>query len=424
MGLIEEFITRYRREYDFYDQTARLVAQTLDSNLQAAGIRSMVTSRAKSPARLEDKVRQRARTKTYTTLEDISADIVDLAGVRVALYFPGERDQVDKIVRQFFVLLENPKVFPDSSSKPTPTYTKRFSGYWATHYRIQLNKSSLSAAQQRYADARVEIQVASVLMHAWSEVEHDLVYKPFEGALSDEEYAILDELNGLVIAGEIALERLQKAGEARVAGSEREFANHFDLASHLLSRIALAAQGPVAETALGRVDLLFELLKRLNLLTPEQLKPYIEAVHHDTERRPIAEQIIDRLLAEEESRYKLYEEIRAARPLSTRVEEVIEPSAAELHGAIGHLLSEWARLERVVRDMYPSPDQRRGVVPTAKMMERFVPDVREFERIRRMRNGVVHGMESVDPVDLHDAAARLHDIIEGVVRRMQQEPPA
>jgi hypothetical protein len=33
MSLIEEFIARFRREYDYYDQAARLVAQTLDSNL-------------------------------------------------------------------------------------------------------------------------------------------------------------------------------------------------------------------------------------------------------------------------------------------------------------------------------------------------------------------------------------------------------
>ena len=77
MGLIEEFIARYRREFDYYDQTARLIAQALDSNPQAAGIRSMVTSRAKSPARLEAKVRRRARPKTYAIPEDISADIVD-----------------------------------------------------------------------------------------------------------------------------------------------------------------------------------------------------------------------------------------------------------------------------------------------------------------------------------------------------------
>jgi ppGpp synthetase/RelA/SpoT-type nucleotidyltranferase len=212
LGLIEEFIARYRREFDYYDQTARLVAQTLDANLQSAGIRSMVTSRAKSHTRLEAKVRQRARTKTYTTLEEISADVVDLAGARVALYFPGERDQVDRLVKQLFSLLEPPKEFPTNAKT---TYKKRFSGYWATHYRVQFKESSLGAAQQRYTEARVEIQVASVLMHAWSEVEHDLVYKPFEGTLSDEEYAILDELNGLVMAGEIALERLQRAGEVR-----------------------------------------------------------------------------------------------------------------------------------------------------------------------------------------------------------------
>jgi ppGpp synthetase/RelA/SpoT-type nucleotidyltranferase len=125
MGLIEEFIARYRREFDYYDQTARLIAQALDSNLQAAGIRSMVTSRAKSPARLEAKVRQRARTKTYATLEDISADIVDLAGARVALYFPGERDQVDRLVRQLFTLLEPAAIcrgdLPPFLASPTPS---------------------------------------------------------------------------------------------------------------------------------------------------------------------------------------------------------------------------------------------------------------------------------------------------------------
>lgn len=68
----------------------------------------------------------------------------------------------------------------------------------------------LSEAEKRYAVARVEVQVASVLMHAWSEVEHDLVYKPLQGGLSTEEYAILDELNGLVMAGEIALESVIK----------------------------------------------------------------------------------------------------------------------------------------------------------------------------------------------------------------------
>ena len=119
------------------------------------------------------------------------------AGVRVALYFPGERDEVDKLVKELLVRLEPPKQFP---AGPRVGYSKRFAGYCATHYRVQLRDSSLSEAQKRYAEARVEYQVASVLMHAWAEVEHDLAYKPLEGRLSVEEYAILDELNGLVMA--------------------------------------------------------------------------------------------------------------------------------------------------------------------------------------------------------------------------------
>ena len=64
-----------------------------------------------------------------------------------------------------------------------------------------MREESLDRSQKKYTTARIEIQVASVLMHAWSEVEHDLVYKPLQGTLSDEELAILDELNGLVLAG-------------------------------------------------------------------------------------------------------------------------------------------------------------------------------------------------------------------------------
>lgn len=93
-------------------------------------------------------------------------------------------------------------------------------------------------------------------MHAWAEVEHDLVYKPLQGKLSEEEYSILDELNGLVLAGEIALERLQRAGERRVATSGRLFDNHYDLAAYLLNRAAPLLTGANPEAIIGRVDVL------------------------------------------------------------------------------------------------------------------------------------------------------------------------
>jgi ppGpp synthetase/RelA/SpoT-type nucleotidyltranferase len=179
----------------------------------------MVTARGKSISRLEAKCRQReGRRGGYSSIEEIVDDIVDLAGVRVALYFPAERDQVDGLITRLFKQVSPRKDFP-ASSEPI-RHGKRFSGYSASHYRVQLKEEELSDSEKRYATARIEVQVASVLMHAWAEVEHDLVYKPLAGDLSEEEYAILDQLNGLVIAGEIGLETLQKAGEAAWAAAE------------------------------------------------------------------------------------------------------------------------------------------------------------------------------------------------------------
>jgi ppGpp synthetase/RelA/SpoT-type nucleotidyltranferase len=422
MGLVEDFIARYRKEFDFYDQAARLVAQGLDINLQAAGIRSIVTSRAKSVVRLEAKVRQRLGEKAYASVDDIYNDIVDLAGARVALYFPGERQQVDTLVKNLFNLTAPPKEFPTQSSPPMPpTYDKRFSGYWATHYRVQLREGSLSDAQKRYAEARVEIQVASVLMHAWAEVEHDLVYKPLQGNLSQDEYAILDELNGLVIAGEIALERLQRAGEARVASTGRPFSNHYELATYLLTQASEIIKDPLGDNALGRVDLLFDLLKRLNLATPEQLAPYVAALHADVERRPIAEQIVDQLLSEDETRYKVYEEIRQSRfaaSAATQAEEAVA-AAPDVHEAIGFFLSEWVRFEKWMREATQSRglSDSRTFIPSTRVLEKlgvFDAATRaEIERIRRMRNNLVHGIEVPNPADLRDAGERLHAIVEG-----------
>ena len=255
----------------------RLVSEQLESRLQATGIRSIVTYRAKRPDRLDEKLVKRAtvRAHGYQTIEEIYLDIVDLAGVRVALYFPADREKVSNIIQSNFAVLKEPKVFPDPSDSPPEftsiteeKYQKRFTGYWATHFLVRLQEASLGDPQKRYAEARVEIQVASVLMHAWSEVEHDLIYKPLQGPLSLEEYAILDELNGMVQSGEIALEQLQRAAEIRVARHDNKFSNHYDLAGYLFEKTKNRRAG-AEEPVMGRVDVLFDLLQELGIDSPD-----------------------------------------------------------------------------------------------------------------------------------------------------------
>lgn len=421
MGLVEDFIIRYRREYDFYDQAARLARQMLDGRLQAAGVRSIVTSRAKSVVRLGPKVTDRATRKNYQTVADIYEDIVDLAGVRVALYFPGHRSEVDAIVRQLFVVDEPIKNFPEAGA--APKYKKRFAGYSATHYRVRLRETSLSESETRYAEARIEIQVASVLMHAWSEVEHDLVYKPLQGQLSLDEYEILDELNGLVMAGEIALERLQRAGEQRVAISGRPFGNHYELAAHLLGAAGKVLKDPVSDVGMGRVDLLFDLLNAINLNTPAHLAKYVDALHADTEKRAVAEQVIDQLLAEDASRYGTYKELRAR-------EASQEDGPSDVHRAVGSFVASWAEFERTVLSKLPREAMKyRQVPPPPQLLANMglinSEDRERLEPIRRLRNMVVHGQGADNLAQLQEATEVLRQVTSEVKKKHAQDivPP-
>jgi ppGpp synthetase/RelA/SpoT-type nucleotidyltranferase len=186
---IDDFLEHYNREFDYYAEVARTVQQQLEAAVISHGIRAMVTSRAKRADRLREKLLKRNKEKRYSSLNDIYKDIIDLAGVRIALYFPGDRERTGTLIKELFDEERSPKVFPESSGIKEG---KRFIGYVAIHYLVRLKPATLEDAKTRYSSTVVEIQLASVLMHAWAEVNHDLEYKPETGDLSEDETAILD----------------------------------------------------------------------------------------------------------------------------------------------------------------------------------------------------------------------------------------
>src|SRR5208282_5907864 len=218
------FLKNYKHEVDFYDEVAHLVRDELKQALQEAGIKAMVSSRAKSPDSLKNKLHKRDKKNNYRTFLEIYDDIVDLAGCRVALYMPADRDTVGQIIDTLFAPVRPPKHFPECS-KPEEGDTL---GYIATHYLVTLRPETLRKKELRYADTRIEIQVASVLMIAWSEVTHDLLYKPGKGVLTPQESYMLNNLNTLVQRGESQLEQLQFAIEDRTKQNLR-----FEIAASL-----------------------------------------------------------------------------------------------------------------------------------------------------------------------------------------------
>lgn len=152
MKVIDDFLKQYNKEFDYYQKLSQIVATKVEDQLIKRGIKAEVTFRAKRPDNLKGKLRKRNVEKKYQTIDEIYNDIVDLAGVRVSLFFPSERVNVDEIIYELFQV-EKKRIFPAESM--LPKYTKRFSGYWATHYRIKLNKDIIT---KRYNEPIAEIQ--------------------------------------------------------------------------------------------------------------------------------------------------------------------------------------------------------------------------------------------------------------------------
>lgn len=295
--VIERFIEGYLQKQDYYRHVAELCHEHCHEALSQNGIRHIATFRAKGRDRLREKLYNRVATgHVYENDGDIATDIVDLAGARVAIYFPAELPNAVEALTSRFNVIEK-RTFPQQNSKRRgqEIYPYRFPGYSAIHMLASIKQDTLPEDQRYYADARIEIQIASLLMHAWAEVEHDLIYKPLNGKLSIGEYSLLDQINGLALTGDVTLEQLQRTMKERIAREQRKYDNHYDLASHIHN--AYRSGTKATEPLLGRVDRLLMFLQRTGLDAPALLDPYIASLPTAGVNASIVDQLRERIIA-------------------------------------------------------------------------------------------------------------------------------
>lgn len=329
--LVSEFVSSFSEQWEAYLVLARENAERCEGILLGHGIQAIVSSRAKSPERLRAKIlrRQGERGRPYASAEEIFSDIVDLAGVRIALYFPDDAEIVEALLRRNFDVIGSKQ--HEGDQPPTGDYTPRFSGYWATHFRVR--------SDLRGREVTSEIQLASVLMHAFAHVAHDLIYKPQSGSLSWTEYALLDQLNGLVLAGETALDQLHKAIRARLRRHDAPMSDHFELGAWLTRWMRLHGRD---ESSLGRVDRLFELLRETEQTRPSEIEPLLADLPPNT---PVADRVVERLLLQQPERAAQWRSALSATAVVNPY-DAQPPMAASGVAAISELLSAWAELER------------------------------------------------------------------------------
>lgn len=404
MSIIENFIKQYEKEYDFFKQLARLGHDLLENEIVNRGIKALVSNRAKRIDRLKEKIIKRDPKKNYKSKKDIENDIVDLAGVRVALYFPSEREIIGQVISDLFEVIGT-KIFPENPHKPKPN--KRFSGYWATHYRVKIKKNN--EIDERFTDTIFEIQVASVLMHAWSEVEHDLVYKPSSGELSEDELAILDEINWLVLTGEIALERLQRAITERTK-KQTEITDKYDLTNLMFHNYT----NNFKNINFGNTEYLAKYLKAIKKIDTSQIAEAMKNINLNL-NETFSDQLFQNIIALNKNQDNLNKYFSQITNDKRRV------SGFEL------FTKTWIVFEKVISQLNKEDwnINRKNFIPNFEVVKNVsYLSQHEYDQIRdlrNIRNHMLHGYESFPNEKLEESYEQLKAIAEKCILAIQNE---
>jgi len=150
--------------------------------------------------------------KQYRTLEDVT----DLSGVRVITYFTDDVDKIGTLIEQEF------KVFYDKSVDKRKVLSPDKFGYLSLHYVCTLSDERVTLSE--YSTFRgyiCEIQVRSILQHAWAEIEHDLGYKVPQG-IPEAVRRRFSRLAGLLEMGDDEFKSIRDELEAYAVSIKRE----------------------------------------------------------------------------------------------------------------------------------------------------------------------------------------------------------
>ncbi|KNG84813.1 hypothetical protein ANOM_007541 [Aspergillus nomiae NRRL 13137] len=212
--VVTDFVQEYKNKKWIYARNAAVTARICTEILQAERVPGVVTHRTKDASSLERKLRerQRLRGRAYPTKERIHWEMADLAGVRIVVYLPQDHERVVHALSERFDL----ELKKSYGAVDTTSVVRKLSwhiqrpGYCATHCWVFL-KEDEPQARDGQTRRRVEIQVVTMLRHAWAQFEHDAVYKA-QCAMNLEDRQILDSLSCAIDRGEWILNCIPDSG--------------------------------------------------------------------------------------------------------------------------------------------------------------------------------------------------------------------
>lgn len=164
----KEIVEEYSVSRGSYEDCLNYVENTVKNIIKSQSINvHEIIGRVKTEESLSGKVKR----KDYANLTEIT----DLCGIRIITYFSDDVDRIAELISQEFEVDVENTIDKRKSEDPT-----KF-GYVSLHYVVSLKEENSSPIlYSRFKNIKLEIQIRTVMQHAWAEIEHDLGYKSKE----------------------------------------------------------------------------------------------------------------------------------------------------------------------------------------------------------------------------------------------------
>lgn len=160
----DELLDKYNEKYSLYERGGQNISEALDVFLKEKNISNLTISyRIKEFESFYEKINRKNYTNPFAQNEDF-------CGIRIILYYIDDLPKIESIIESEFEVVTK-------EIKADNLDINEF-GYRSNHFIIKLKKSWLETPNYRgLSEMKFEIQVRTILMHAWAEIEHELGYK-------------------------------------------------------------------------------------------------------------------------------------------------------------------------------------------------------------------------------------------------------
>lgn len=170
MTNLQQLHQRYQEFCTRYPNAAADFLGAIEDVLSDAGLTyDHVTARVKEWRSLRSKSRKRRLDGTLMYPHPWQ-DIHDLIGVRVTTYHSTEIPRIIEALTEVFEVRR-------SVDKTAQTRVSGSFGYGSHHLILRVPPARVAPVLQAYAGREFEVQIRTVLQHAWAEFEHDIRYK-------------------------------------------------------------------------------------------------------------------------------------------------------------------------------------------------------------------------------------------------------